>query len=441
MPGLGVIPKRAQSLIRVSVALAFASLLVPASLGANGGDLPSQVVLQGFIKPEEDRLQLLVRIPLVLLASFGLPKRGPGYLDLARIDNRLRDAAGMAGRQIEVFEDGRRLVPATGQTRVATASDRSFESYASAWAHLHGPPLPVDTDLYWNQGFLDAELAYPIRSSRANFSVRVNVAPELGQRLTLHLEFLSAAGPVRRYDLPGRSPRVSLDPRWFEAAGIFGASGFTDAFVIDRLLFLLCLVAPFRRFWSLLAVVMAMTGVQTATLTAGAPGAIDWRGVEPLLDTGLAAAVLLLAIDNVVAPSLRRRWVIASVVGVVSGFGVTHRLADDWQFAGAHAGAAAVSFIVGGALGTVVSLGLAHVALGLLFTYATGRRLGVIVLSAILGHQGWHWMMDGAHRFQHAMTVIVPGASGAAVAGSLLLGGVVGAAAWFLPRRFDGPSG
>ena len=63
-------------------------LLVMTSAGAlaNGSDLPAQVVLQGFVKPEGDRLHLLARIPLVFIQPFAVPKRGPGYLDLARMD-------------------------------------------------------------------------------------------------------------------------------------------------------------------------------------------------------------------------------------------------------------------------------------------------------------------------------------------------------------------
>jgi len=93
-----------------SIAL-LAVLALPRNAIANGADLPAEVVLRGFVKPEADHLRLLVRVPLDLLASFGLPKRGPGYLDLARMDDRLKEVAVAAGRQIEVRADGAVLVP------------------------------------------------------------------------------------------------------------------------------------------------------------------------------------------------------------------------------------------------------------------------------------------------------------------------------------------
>ena len=40
-------------------------------------------------------------------------------------------------------------------------------------------------------------------------------------------------------------------------------------------------------------------------------------------------------------------------------------------------------------------------ALEALFRYVVAERMGVIILSAIVAHTGWHWMMDrGARLFQ-----------------------------------------
>jgi len=420
-----------------------AALAVPRSAIANGGDLPPEVVLQGFAKPEDGRLRLLVRVPLVLLSSFGLPKRGLGYLDLARINDKLKEVAAATGRQIELREDGVPLVPIARQARVSVLSDRSFAGYTAALAHMEGPPLAASTDLFWNQGFFDAELEYPLRSLRADLSLRMNVAPELGQRLKLQLEFLPAGEPARSYVIPGGSGWIALDPRWYEAARFFVKAGFVDAFAIDRLVFLLCMVAPFRQFRSLLAVLMVMTGLQALTLTAPSEGAvagIRWLG--PLFDTGLAGAVVLLAIGNLAAPSLRRRWLIGALVGALGGFGLGGLLADAWQFAGTHTAVSAVSFNVGVVLGEVASLVLALAALRLLFACVLGPPLGVVVLSAVLGHVGWHWMMDGSHELGHELEH----AAGAgfsspvlAVALWLVPALLVGGMACLLPRRFGGP--
>jgi len=405
---------------------------------ANGGDLPAEVVLQGFAKPEDGRLRLLVRVPLVLLSSFGLPKRGPGYLDLARIDDKLKEVAAATGRQIEARADGVLLVPVARRARISVLSDRSFRGYAAARSHLDGPPLPAETDLFWNQGFFDTELEYPLRSSDAHLSVRMNVAPELGRRLKLRLEYLPANGPARSYVLPGDSGWIALDPRWHEAAWLFLKAGFTSPFAIDRFVFLLCLVAPFRQFRSLLMLVIVLTGLQALTLTASAEGAVAGiRWLAALFDTSLAVLIVLLAIGNLAAPSLRLRWFISAVVGALGGFGLGELLADASQFAGTHTFVSVLFFNLGVALGEVVSLALAFAALRWLVDRTLGPSLGVVVLSAILGHQGWHWMMDRSHELGHALGHAA--ASGlATVAMWLLPALVVGGIVFFLPRQLRG---
>jgi hypothetical protein len=72
---------------------------------ANGSDLPPEITLEGYIKPEDRHLRQLVRIPLVFLQPFNLPKRGPGYIDLAKVDQVLRVAAAAAAEQIQLRED------------------------------------------------------------------------------------------------------------------------------------------------------------------------------------------------------------------------------------------------------------------------------------------------------------------------------------------------
>lgn len=414
---------------------------------ANGADLPPEIVLQGFVKLEDGRVHLLVRVPLVLLASFSLPKRGPGYLDLARIDTRLKQAAAATARQIELSADGSPLTPTLREARISVLSNRSFATYATALAHLQSPPLPVDTDLFWNQGFFDTWLEYPLPSSRPNLRIRVNVAPELERRIKLQLQYLPVGEPARSYEIPGASGWIPLDPGWYDAGWFFVRTGFVDAFAIDRFAFLLCLVAPFRRFRSVLPVVAVFIALQALTLTAGAAGAladVETGWLPAFSDTLVAAGMVLLAVGNLAVPSLRRRWLIAAMVGALGGFALGRLLSDAGQFAGNHALLAVVSFNIGAALGEVVSLALAFFALRMLFAAGLGPLLGVIVLSAVVGHASWHWMVDSGRELWRQL-----GSTGAAgfwsasivVAMWLAPALVVGAAAYILPRRFDGVPG
>src|SRR5256885_12818635 len=88
-----------------SVALVAALLLLPRPVDTNGGDLPPQILLEGFVKPEGDRLHLVVRIPLILLQNLNPPKRGPGYLDLVPLDQCLNEPATATGRALELLSN------------------------------------------------------------------------------------------------------------------------------------------------------------------------------------------------------------------------------------------------------------------------------------------------------------------------------------------------
>jgi hypothetical protein len=421
-----------------------AALSLPERAVANGNDLPPEIALQGFVRLEDARAHLLIRVPLSLLGSFSLPKRGPGFLDLANIDPRLRQAAAAIGRQVELRSDGTVLVPTAREMQIALPYDRSFASYATALAHLEGPPLPVNTDLYATQGYFDVHFDYLLPSARSNIWIRLNVGPELGGRVKLAFEYLPVGEPARTYELKGNSGWIPLDPRWYEAAWIFIRVGFVDTFAIDRFVFVLCLVAPFRKFRAVLALAIVLAGLQAVTLTAAAEGAL--ADVEvwwlPLLsNTVLAAAMVLLAIGNLAVPTLRRRWLVTAIVGALGGFGLGRLLTDAGAFAGTHPLVAVVFFNVGVALGAVASVAIAFVALRLLFARVLGPLLGVIVLSALVGHAAWHGMIDnGSELFGQlgrasaaslwsALAVVAPW-----LAPALL----VGVIAYFLLPRLDG---
>ena len=60
-------------------------------------DIPNDVTVQTFLKPEGPRLRLLVRAPLQAMRDMDYPKprgtRNADLLDLARADSTLQDAA------------------------------------------------------------------------------------------------------------------------------------------------------------------------------------------------------------------------------------------------------------------------------------------------------------------------------------------------------------
>src|SRR5262245_43150988 len=170
--------------------VAVLALIFALPFGASAHDIPNDVTVQVFVKPEGERLRLLVRAPLRACRDVDFPKRGPGYLDLERADDSLREAATLwLSNAIQLYEGDRRLPnPIVVETRVSLESDRSFTSYEEALARVTGARLPKDTNLYWNQGLLDVLFECPIQSDAADFSIQPGFA-RLGLRVVTVLRF------------------------------------------------------------------------------------------------------------------------------------------------------------------------------------------------------------------------------------------------------------
>jgi hypothetical protein len=401
-------------------------------------DIPDEIVLHGFVKPEGDRLHFLVRMPLVMLLSMNLPKRGPGYLDLARIDERLQAAASATAKEIELYENGIRLTPGRAVARISPPSDPSFEAYAGALTNIEGPKLPESADVFWNQGFFDAHLEYPIRSERSDFSLNMRLAPGLSGRLKLIVRFLPPDGPTRAYQLHGGAGHVMLDPRWHQAAWVFVKSGFFHILDgVDHLLFLLCLVLPFRRVnWYLVGVITSFTVAHSITLIAAAFGLVpSGAWFPPLVETLIAASILYMALENIVRPNLEWRWLITGLFGLVHGFGFSFLLKDQLQFAGSHLLLSLLAFNVGIELGQLLVLVVALPVLALLSgNRVINNRLATLILSVIVAHTAWHWMVDRAdvlRKVEWPIENVQLGMLALTVLALVCVAGIV----WFLARQ------
>ncbi len=396
-------------------------------------DVPSDVIIYAFVKPEGDRLHLVLRLPLILLTDLDLPKRGPGYLALRSIDPTLEAAIGEAAAAIGLFEDGRRLATTGGEGRISLPSNRVFGSYQDAVAHVAGPRLPVETNLFWNQGFFDAHLEYPIESDRSDFTIDTLSAFGLGDGLRTVVHFMPPDGSPRAYELIGMSGRVNLDPRWHQAALVFVALGFSHILGVDHLLFLFCLVIPFRRFRPLLMVVTAFTVAHSVTLIMAAYELGPTRTwFLPLVETLIAASIVYMALENIVAGNLRRRGILALAFGLVHGLGFSFALRETFQFAGSHLLVSLLSFNIGVELGQILVLAVTVPALALLFRHVVAERLGTILLSVLIIHTGWHWMSARAAVLWQIGLPVPDAVLLATFARWLVLLMLAGGAVWFL---------
>jgi hypothetical protein len=387
--------------------LAIGLLVGPAAALAH--DIPADSTVRMFVKPDGPRLRVLVRVQMASINDIDWPLRRPtGYLDLARVEPFLRDASTMwISDYMDVFEDGAKLpYPVLASVRLSPEGDTSFTTYDDALAHVTGPRIADDTSLLPIQGALDALFEYTIHSDRSRFSIHPRF-DRFGLRVLTILRFLAPDGTVRAFEYEGGDRGlIRLDPRWYQAARAFGAMGFDYLLDgIDHLLFLLCLVAPFRRVRQVVTIAAAFAAAYSVTFLASAlgmaPGA-SW--FPPLIVTLVAASILYAAVDNVVAlagagepeRAFHRRWMAAFAFGLVHGFAFSFALGSTLQFAGSHVVVSVVAFNLGIEVAQILLAVVTVPLLSVFFHFVLGERLGVVIVSALAAHTGWHWLTTRA---------------------------------------------
>ena len=180
----------------------------------------------------------------------------------------------------------------------------------------------------------------------------------LGLQVNVVLRFQQPGKTERAFDIHADTGIVHLDPRWHQAFYLFAREGFFHILGgIDHLLFLLCLVIPFRKLRPLVVVVTSFTIAHSVTLIASAYGmAPDRLWFPPLIETLIAVSIVYMAFENIVGAKLQRRWVMTFGFGLIHGFGFSFLLRERLQFAGEHLVTSLLAFNVGVEIGQLVVL-------------------------------------------------------------------------------------
>jgi HupE / UreJ protein len=361
---------------------------------AHSHEFKLESLMNAFVKVEAREVHLVVRVPLHVLRPIRFPVNG-AEIDLANAGSSIQMALAALGQQLALSADGRVLVPASAVGRLSLPSDRSFDSYEDAAAHVARPPAP-GTAIYADQGYLDAHFAYGIVAPSSRFAIQTTVAPELKDYLKLAIRYLPLGEESRAMVITSRSGRVWLNPAWYRAAAGFVVLGIAHILSgVDHLLFLLCLVIPLVGLRQIVSIVTAFTVAHSFTLLGSAYGlspAGAW--FPPFVETAIAASIVYMALENIAGTDLRRRWLIAGLFGLVHGFGFSYGLKENLQFAGTNLLVSLFSFNVGIEIGQVAVLAIMLPALAILRRGMFAGRVGAVILSAIVAHTGWHWMVE-----------------------------------------------
>jgi hypothetical protein len=400
-------------------------------------DIPNSVTILAFIKPEGHTLRIAMRVPLEAMRDVNFPMHGPGYLDVDKATPLLSDAAKVwLTGDLHLYEGDTPLPEGVIRAaRVSLPSDRAFENQQSAFASVTRPELPNDTELMWKQAMLDVVIEFPIASDSASFAIKPALA-RLGVRTNSVLRFVPPRSAERAFEYLGDPGLVRLDPRWYQAALSFVKLGFEHILDgIDHLLFIFCLVIPFRRIRPLIAIVTSFTVAHSITLIASAAGfAPSGLWFPPLIEVLIALSIVYMALENIVGAKLDRRWLIAFGFGLVHGFGFSFALRESMQFAGEHLVTSLLSFNVGVELGQIFVLALAIPLLNWGFKHVVAERMGTIILSAFVAHTAWHWMLDRWSVFAQ-YHIELPELNAATVASGMrgmIAVLIVGGAAWLM---------
>jgi|ETNmetMinimDraft_30_1059905.scaffolds.fasta_scaffold23565_1 hypothetical protein len=362
-------------------------------------EVPTDVVVRTILKAEGNELNFLVRVPLEAMRDVNFPQTGPGYLVISEADEYLRDAATIwIAPEVTLYENDKPLREwEIGAVRLALPSDRSFEDYASALNTVTSPALSDNEELRRDQALLDVLIRYPIDSASSEFSIAPEFA-RLGLETTTVVRFLHVDGVERVFQFRGDPGLLRLDPRWHHAFFRFVGSGIEHILDgVDHLLFIICLLIPFRRIRPLVVIITSFTVAHSITLIASAFGMVPnvlW--FPPLIETLIAASIVYMALENIVGSQWQKRWIIAFGFGLVHGFGFSFALSEILQFAGGHLLTSLLAFNLGVEIGQLFIIILAVPILNFVFGNVIARRIGTILLSAILAHSGWHWMSERA---------------------------------------------
>ena len=365
-------------------------------------EIPNDVTVHAFLRPEGQRLRLLVRAPIAAMRDILFPTRDENNLDLTRAEPAVRDAATFwIADSITLYEGGTRLgAPRIVATQISLPSDRSFASYDTALAHVDRTAARTGHGARLEPGPDGRPLRVHDRVGSIGRSRSTPRSRRLGIRVVTTLRFRSPDGVERAFELagdPGTGQAGSaLAPGGAGASSSWASSTFSTAPII----FCSCSAWSSRSAacgrscsWSRPSPSRTRSrssprhsisrptrcGSRRSSKRRSPRRSSTWRS-----RTSSGSEYLR-----------QSRWIIALAFGLVHGFGFSFALRQTLQFAGSHVADVARSRSTSGSSSARSWFCIVLVpALQLMFRYVVAERMGTILLSAIVAHTAWHWMID-----------------------------------------------
>jgi len=271
-------------------------------------------------------------------------------------------------------------------------SERSFIAYETALAHVQKKEWDLPENLVWSQQYLDIELAYPLTRSDNNFAIDFGLQ-RLALQVSINLRFKLLNAQERVYELNAKEGFVLLNPSIWQASWRFMKAGFEHILSgLDHLLFIACLILLAPTLLELFGVITSFTLAHSITLIASAIGyAPSGLWFVPWVEWAIAFSIVYMAVENIWNPSIRRRWIVCALFGLIHGFGFSFVLHETLQFAGSHWVTSLLSFNLGVEAGQVLILLIGFPLCRQILKNPKGQLIRII-FSVLIAHIAWHWM-------------------------------------------------
>lgn len=345
------------------------ALLVIIGGSPNAGAHPTvpEPMVEMFVKPDGDRLTVLVRLPIAVLSDANLP----------------RDASG-------------RLVPETSGPPLQLVA-RDIASNLELQQNDDLLPSPaIATSMAANGEFVEVVLTYSIRAGAGGITARLRTFRAGTGIVRTVAHYDAPATPTRTFTVAGDPERVAFDPRLVEVVRTFVARG-TAALLSggDALLFALCLALPLRREGALRAASIAfLTGEIATILICGAGGLLATPQSLATSQVAAASAIVVVALQVVTNP--RSQWLaaLALIFGLAHGLATGAAFLRDTSLGGSHVATALMTFLLVVTLGQIWMIALLSSAAALLFRWGLPERLAAVAAAIFVGHEALHRIAD-----------------------------------------------
>ena len=257
-----------------------------------------------------------------------------------------------------------------------------------------------------------------------------------GVGVSTDLKIVDPDGQVRSLVFDGNPGTIYLAPQWTDAGRQFMDRG--SRFVrttAPLLLFLFCLVLPFRRYHAAIPPVVAFVAMLVVGLLAAMLGLrSDAVWFQPLLAVLEVVAILLAAFANIanqVTP--RRRTLFACCAGLVFGWSSAPALETALQFGVSHALVSVLAFCTGTVVTLIAAAALVVPVMSYFFARARTERIERVIVSALAADTAWGWLTDRWTQLAKIPFAVVFETGAAALVLRVLAGLVLFAGAlWFL---------